>query len=72
MNKGNTLDMTQGSPLRLLIRFSIPMLIGNLFQQLYNLADSVIVGRLLGSGALAAVGATASVSFLFFSVCSGT
>ena len=68
MNKGNTLDMTQGSPLRLLIRFSIPMLIGNLFQQLYNIADSVIVGRLLGSGALAAVGATASVSFLFFSV----
>ena len=71
MNKGNTLDMTQGSPLRLLIRFSIPMLIGNLFQQLYNIADSVIVGRLLGSGALAAVGATSSVSFLFFSVCSG-
>ena len=67
MTRDNTLNMTQGSPLRLLIRFSIPMLIGNLFQQAYNLADSVIVGRLLGSGALAAVGATGSVTFLFFS-----
>ena len=57
--------------MRLLIRFAIPMLIGNLFQQLYNLADSVIVGQLIGSGALAAVGATSSVSFLFFSVCNG-
>ena len=71
MTRDNTLNMTQGSPLRLLIRFSIPMLIGNLFQQAYNLADSVIVGRLLGSGALAAVGATGSVTFLFFSVCNG-
>lgn len=71
MNKSTTINMTAGSPLRLLIRFSIPMLIGNLFQQVYNLADSVIVGRLIGSGALAAVGATTSVSFLFFSVCNG-
>ncbi len=71
MRKDNTLNMTRGTPWRLIIRFSIPMLIGNLFQQVYNLADSVIVGRLLGSGALAAVGATTSVSFLFFSVCNG-
>ena len=63
--------MTEGSPLRLLILFSIPMLVGNLFQQVYNLADSIIVGRMIGSGALAAVGATTSVSFLFFSVCNG-
>ena len=63
--------MTTGRPLSLLIRFSLPLLIGNLFQQAYNLADSVIVGRLIGANALAAVGSTASVTFLFFSVCNG-
>ena len=66
-----TIHMTQGNPVQLLIRFAIPMLIGNLFQQAYNLTDSMIVGQLLGSGALAAVGATGSVTFLFFSLCSG-
>ena len=65
------MNMTEGQPLRLLILFAIPMLIGNLFQQIYNIADSIIVGRLVGAGALAAVGATNSVSFLFFSICSG-
>ena len=61
MNKGNTLDMTQGSPLGLLIRFSIPMLIGNLFQQLYNTVDSIVVGNFVGKSALAAVGCTGPV-----------
>ena len=46
-------------------------MIGNLFQQAYNLADSIIVGRLIGASALASVGATGSVTFLFFSVCNG-
>ena len=69
--KSRVLNMTEGNPLSLLIVFSIPMLIGNLFQQTYNIADSVIVGRLIGANALAAVGATNSVSFLFFSVCNG-
>ena len=69
--RSKTLNMTEGSPLRLLILFAIPMLIGNLFQQVYNLADSMIVGRMLGADALAAVGSTGSVSFLFFSVCNG-
>ena len=70
-HSSNILDMTEGKPVSLLVRFSIPMLIGNIFQQLYNLADSVIVGRLVGAGALAAIGASASVTFLFFALCNG-
>ncbi|MBQ6173499.1 MAG: MATE family efflux transporter [Clostridia bacterium] len=71
MRHAHTLDMTEGKPLTLLTVFAIPLLIGNLFQQAYNLADSMIVGKLLGADALAAVGATGSISFLFFSVCNG-
>lgn len=67
----NTLNMTQGNPTRLLISFSIPMLIGNLFQQAYNLVDSVIVGKYVGADAFGAIGATSSVSFLFFALCNG-
>ena len=66
-----TMNMTEGKPLALLSVFALPLLIGNLFQQAYNLADSMIVGRLLGANALAAVGATGSISFLFFSFFSG-
>lgn len=69
--KEKTLNMTEGSPIRLLIMFSIPMLIGNIFQQFYNIVDSIIVGRLVGAQALAAIGATGSVSFLFFAICNG-
>ncbi len=69
--KSAVLNMTEGSPLSLIIRFSIPMLIGNLFQQLYNLVDSVIVGQFVGADALAAIGATGSVTFLFFALCNG-
>ena len=71
MKGASSINMTQGDTTRLLIRFAIPMLIGNLFQQAYNLTDSMIVGQLLGSGALAAVGSTGSLTFLFFSVCNG-
>ena len=71
MKGTRNLNMTQGSPTRLLLAFAIPMLIGNLFQQLYSLTDSVIVGQFLGSDALAAVGSTGSVTFLFFSICNG-
>ena len=66
-----TMNMTEGKPLALLSVFALPLLIGNLFQQAYNLADSIIVGRLVGAGALAAIGATNSVTFLFFSICNG-
>ena len=57
-------DLTKGSPLKLLLIFSIPLLIGNIFQQLYNLADIIIVGRTLGVNALASVGAVAPLFFL--------
>ncbi len=63
--------MTVGNPVRHIIIFAIPALIGNVFQQIYNIADSVIVGRFVGADALAAVGATASVTFLFFALCNG-
>jgi len=66
-----TMNMSQGRPMKLLALFAIPLLIGNLFQQAYNLADSIIVGQFIGAGALAAVGATSSITFLFFSVCNG-
>lgn len=52
-------NMTEGAPLKLIIPFMIPLLIGNVFQQLYNIADIIIVGRTIGVNALAAVGATA-------------
>ena len=65
------LNMTEGNTVSLIIRFSIPMLIGNLFQQLYNLVDSVIVGQFVGSDALASIGATSSLNFLFFALCNG-
>ena len=47
-------DMTKGNPMKIILLFSIPVLMGNLFQQLYNTADSLIVGNFLGSNALAA------------------
>lgn len=69
--KSQTLNMTEGKPIGLLVRFAIPMLIGNVFQQVYNLVDSIIVGKFIGPDALAAVGATGSISFLFFALCNG-
>lgn len=56
--------LTSGHPAKLIILFSIPLVLGNLFQQLYNTADTLIVGRTLGVSALAAVGSTGSLSFL--------
>lgn len=58
------LDMTKGRPLPVLLRFTLPLLVGNVFQQLYNMVDTVIVGRFVGAGALAAVGATGTIMFL--------
>jgi len=58
------LDMTKGSPAKLIARFIIPIIIGNIFQQLYNMVDMIIVGRYVGLDALAAVGATGSITFL--------
>ena len=53
-----TQDMTVGSPIKKLIQFSIPLLLGNLAQQMYNTVDSIVVGRYVGDNALAAVGAS--------------
>lgn len=64
-------NMTEGNAVKLIILFSIPMLIGNIFQQLYNVADSIIVGQFLGAQALAAIGATSSLTFFFFALCNG-
>ena len=66
-----TKDLTTGSPMRLIIGFALPTLFGMLFQQLYNLVDTMIVGKLLGSAALAAVGSTGSVNFLVVGFCIG-
>ena len=71
MKKNYVQDMTTGDEFRLLVGFSVPMLVGNLFQQVYNLVDSVIVGQYIGADALAAVGATGSINFLLFSLCFG-
>ena len=66
-----TKDMTQGSPMKLILGFSVPLLFGFLFQQFYSLVDTVIVGRFLGTDSLAAVGATGSVNFLIIGFCMG-
>lgn len=63
--------MTKGSPMKLLIQFAIPILLGNLFQQVYTLADRIIVGQFVGDKAFAAVGATNALSLLFLSMCMG-
>jgi putative MATE family efflux protein len=63
--------MTIGSPVRHIIAFAIPVFLGMLFQQFYSIADTMIVSRTLGEGALAAVGSTAPVSFLIIGFCTG-
>lgn len=66
-----TVDMTKGNPLKLLIQFAIPILLGNLFQQIYTLADRIIVGQFVGDKAFAAIGATSALSMMFLSMCMG-
>ncbi|MFV0464664.1 MAG: MATE family efflux transporter [Lachnospiraceae bacterium] len=64
MANSNVKDMTSGNTMRHILLFSIPVVLGNLFQQFYNMADTIIVGRFLGEDALAAVGSTGSLMFL--------
>ena len=66
-----TKDLTTGSPMKLLLNFTLPTLFGLLFQQLYNMVDAMIVGKLLGSQALGAVGATGSINFFVIGFCLG-
>ncbi len=71
MQASHTQDMTMGGVTGHLVRFSLPLLAGNLFQQLYNMVDSIVVGNYVGANALAAVGACGSLNFLFFAMTSG-
>lgn len=68
-------NLTEGKPLRLILMFSLPLVLGNLFQQFYSMADTIIVGKCIGVDALAAVGATGSLNFLIMGfatgICSG-
>lgn len=67
----STKDMTTGSPARLLLMFSMPLMLGNLFQQLYTFVDALIVGQCVSAGALAALGATEWLTFIMFGVIQG-
>ncbi len=68
-------DLTKGRPIKLIISFCMPVMLGNILQQLYNMVDSIVVGQFVGKGALAAVGSTGSLSFLILGfvggVCTG-
>ncbi len=64
-------DLTNGKPLKLIAAFALPILLGNVFQQVYSLTDTIIIGKALGNEAIAAVGSTASVVSLMFSIING-
>ena len=64
-------NLTEGKPLKLLFFFAMPMVVGNLFQQLYNMVDSMVVGRFVGEDALAAVGSSFPVVFLSVAIAAG-
>lgn len=68
---GQTRDMTRGGPAKQILLFTIPLLIGNVFQQFYNMADMVIVGRTINTTALAAIGATGAIAFMVIGVSFG-
>lgn len=64
-------DMTQGEPFKLILWFSVPLLLGNIFQQFYSMVDTIIVGKILGTQALASVGTTGPLNFLVLGFASG-
>ena len=66
------LDMTKGSPSKLITKFIIPIIIGNIFQQLYSMVDTIIVGRFVGVDALAAVGASYPITMIFMAIAVGS
>ena len=66
-----TKDMTQGSPLKLILAFAVPLMLGSLFQQFYTLADTIIVGRFVGVEALAAVGSVGGLNYLVLGFVNG-
>lgn len=64
-------NMTRGNVTKLIMSFAIPVLLGNIFQQFYTMADTMMVGQILGVNALAAVGASTSLSNLVIGLCTG-
>lgn len=71
MKKTVQRDMTKGSPTRIILGFTLPLFLGNVFQQFYNMADTIIVGQFVGTGALAAVGSTGTIMFLITGFATG-
>ena len=71
ISKNMTNDMTKGSPTKLVIKFIIPLIIGNIFQQLYSMVDTIIVGKFVGTTALAGVGSTGAINFLILGFAMG-
>lgn len=70
-HNGKAIDLTVGSPLKCILLFTLPIIIGNIVQQLYSLVDSIIVGQALGADALTGVGSTGAVSFMILGFVSG-
>ena len=66
-----TKTLTQGNPAKLIFFFAMPLIIGNIFQQFYSMADTLIVGRTIGVNALAAVGCTGSITFFILGFVNG-
>lgn len=71
MSKEGTMDLTTGNPIKQILLFSLPLVLGTLFQQLYSFVDTIMVGRLISNEALAAVGATYSLNFLILGFIQG-
>ena len=71
MAKSVSKDMTQGSPMKLIVSFFLPLMLGMLFQQFYSMMDTIIVGKFLGVNALASVGSTGSINFMVIGFCMG-
>ena len=71
MSEARTKDLTNGSSMKLILTFMLPLILGLLFQQLYSMVDTIVVGKFLGVEALAGVGSTNSINFLVLGLCSG-
>ena len=71
MARSKEADLTTGNPFRVLFKFAVPVILGNLFQLFYTLADSVVVGKTLGANSLAAVGSTSIIVYFVFCFING-
>ena len=71
MARSKEADLTTGNPFRVLFKFAVPVILGNLFQIFYTLADSVVVGKTLGANSLAAVGSTSIIVYFVFCFING-